>query len=213
MHQGIRPTLLLALAALLAGCPGSLPGGDLGAAAADISPGSLGGPCFSDNTCYSGLACSSGVCIQSSSSEWGTSSADGDGPRAETSTPTPDQAPPTPDQTPPKPDQKIVTKGGFGSGCTAAAGCSASLVCVLFGTGATKGYCTKTCSAMRKPCSGGASGEAPYCLFKDSSGKYYCVFICKWGTGSSVQTASCPKDLTCSTSQNPPKSGQYICMP
>ena len=157
MHQGIRPTLFLALAALLAGCPGSLPGGDLGAAAADISPGSLGGPCFSDNTCYSGLACSSGVCIQSSSSELGTSYPDG--PRTETSTPTPDTAPPTPDLTPPKPDQKIVTKGGFGSSCKTATNCSAGMVCVMFGSGATKGYCTKTCTAMLKKCSGGGTGQ------------------------------------------------------
>lgn len=213
MLLGIRRTLLMTVAALLAGCPGSLPGGDLGGTAGDMALGSLGGPCFSDSTCYSGLDCSNGVCIKSSSSqELGTTDADsGDGPHVETSIP--DTTPPTPDLTPPTPDQKITASGTFGSSCAAGSICSASFSCVFLGAGATKGYCTKTCASMQKPCTGGPSGTQPYCILKDQNNKYYCVFLCKWGTGSAAVTAPCPKDLTCSTSENPPKSGQYVCMP
>lgn len=207
---------LLALAVLLAGCPGSLPvmGDNGGSSTGDMAIGSLGGPCFSDNTCYAGYTCSNGVCIQSSSQEGGNPQADsGDGPHTETSTPQPDLTPPTPDL-PPTPDQKITANGTFGSICSATAYCSASYSCVVIGAGASKGFCTKTCPTMTQQCTGGPSGTQPYCILKNSStSKYYCVFLCKWGTGSSTSTAACPKDLTCDTSQNPPGSGQYVCIP
>ncbi len=211
MPLHIRWTLLFALVALLAACPGELPGGDYGGTSGgDMAIGSLGGPCFSDNTCYSGLVCSSGVCIKSSGTqEQGTYP---DGPRPETTTPQPDTTPPTPDL-PPTPDQKITATGTFGSSCSAKKTCSGSFLCVILGSASTKGYCTKTCATMSKACSGGSSGTKPYCILKDQKGKYYCVFLCKWGKGSSAVKAPCPKDLTCASTENPPGSGQYVCMP
>ena len=212
MPQGTRQTLLLTLAALLAGCPGSLPERDLSSTTGDMALGFLGGPCFGDNTCISGLDCSNGGCVNSSSSQEGGTTTP-DGPQVETSTPTPDITPPTTDKTPPTPDQKITANGVFGSSCSAGATCSSGFTCIIIGSASSKGYCTKTCTATSKPCTGGPSGTQPYCILKGGDGKYYCVFLCKWGTGSAAVTAPCPKDLTCGTSENPPKSGQYICLP
>lgn len=211
-----RKTWSMALAALvvavlpcvLAGCPGQLPErGDQGSGGGgDLMPGNAGGPCFADNTCYSGLSCSNGVCVSTGSPDWGGSTPDGlvtDG-----STLTPDSYVAVPDMPPWTPDKQVTTSGGFGAKCHSASPCAAGLTCVAIGQSAAAGFCTKTCPASAKTCSGGPAGTQPACILSDKKGNHYCVFICKTGTAS----YPCPKTLTCSTSANPPGSGQHVCI-
>ena len=96
---------------------------------------------------------------------------------------------------------------GFGAVCDQSTKCLAGLECVTVGSGAKKGFCTKTCIGSGKPCSGGATGTAPYCVLTDSTkSKYWCAFMCK----ASTQTWLCPTALKCGT---PDTNGQAICMP
>lgn len=203
-----RPAAILALTALLAGCPGDLPSRDFSASGGDMAVGSSGGPCYSGGSCNSGLTCTSGVCVPSSGAEWNPQ-ADGTTPQNEAAPPQPDLPPPTPDLPPPAPDQKITATGTFGDTCTATKICTAKYLCVFLGASSTKGFCTQSCPTQAKACSGGSTGTMPYCILKDSKNNYYCVFLCKWQGGK----ASCPKQLTCSPTANPPGSGQHVCVP
>ncbi len=121
----------------------------------------------------------------------------------------PDQ-PPLPPDMPPLPPDMPVTGGDFGDKCSLSSpNCNSGLTCIGIGTGATMGFCTKTCPTSGSPCTGTPTGTFAACLLKDSSNKYYCAFLCKLST----QSWSCPGTLSCSPSANPPGSDQHPCMP
>ena len=111
---------------------------------------------------------------------------------------------------PPPPDKPPPALSGYGSKClNGFPACQAGYDCVAVGS-ATSTFCTKQCSPSGQVCTGTPPGTAAYCLLQNSStGQYHCSFLCKLDS----QTWSCPANLTCSSSPNPPGSKQYPCMP
>jgi len=110
------------------------------------------------------------------------------------------------DQGPPA-DQGGPGTGHFGDRCDEKLACSVGLLCVSMG--GAHGFCSTSCPKPGEICKGATAGTVAVCLLKASGGKYYCAFLCKTATAS----WPCPKDLTCSTTANPPGSKQYICIP
>ncbi len=124
--------------------------------------------------------------------------------------PPPDQfVPPPPDQFVPKPDL-YKPPGNFGTKCNAKAPCSSAFQCTTVGATATDGFCTKKCYNSGSKCTGMLGGTMAYCLLSNSAKtEYYCAFLCKIGT----QTWPCPSGLKCDPVENPPGSGQFVCLP
>ena len=123
--------------------------------------------------------------------------------------PPPDQFVPPPDQFKPPPDTK-PQPGNFGAKCNSKLPCSTAFMCVTVGATATDGFCTKKCYNSGSQCTGMSTGTMAYCLLSNSAKtEYYCAFLCKLAT----QTWSCPPTLKCDPLENPPGSGQYVCLP
>jgi hypothetical protein len=97
-----------------------------------------------------------------------------------------------------------ASAGLFGALCTSS--CGLTLTCIKPGTGS--GFCTKTCSQPGQPCSGAPAGTGAFCVMQVGS-TYYCGFLCK----TSTQSWNCPTQLKCDTTDNPPGSGNYYCLP
>ena len=105
-------------------------------------------------------------------------------------------------------------EAGFGEACTVGddATCAAGLLCLEGPSSGAVGFCTKTCpKTSSAACPGAPTGTAAYCLVTDANtnGDKGCAFVCRQGT----KTYSCPGDLKCQTTEEPPGSGQYLCLP
>ena len=101
----------------------------------------------------------------------------------------------------------------FGSLCTSGQNCYPDLQCVTIGD-RTRGHCSKTCTSGI--CSGAPQGSMALCLLTSSTDKSikYCAFVCQYKDSSgTLRKTKCPSYQTCSSTENPPGSGQRICMP
>lgn len=92
---------------------------------------------------------------------------------------------------------KYATFGGI---CNATEKCQTGLTCVSFGSGATDGFCTKTCTNTGYSCPGAPLWTQATCAQDTVGGQHVCIFDCDFLT-------DCPKGLHC----NDPIQG--ICMP
>jgi hypothetical protein len=106
------------------------------------------------------------------------------------------------------------TRAAYGSPCTVGddTTCQDGLLCLQGPSGGTVGFCTKTCpSTSSASCPGTPPGTAAYCVVTnvDTQGDKGCAFVCKEGPS----TYPCPGALKCETSEDPPGSGQYLCLP
>jgi hypothetical protein len=107
-----------------------------------------------------------------------------------------------------------AAKGAWGQPCTVGddTTCATGLFCLQGPAGGTVGFCTKTCPATSSAqCPGTPPGTAAFCVVTtvDAQGDKGCAFACKEGS----QTYACPGALTCETTEDPPGSGQYLCLP
>jgi hypothetical protein len=105
-------------------------------------------------------------------------------------------------------------EAGFGDACNPAAStCKNGLVCAP--ASATTGFCSKTCTNQGGLCQGAASGQQAACVYgvqdQNKNVTIYCAFLCSAQGGS--PTFDCPSALQCATQDNPPGSGQKMCMP
>lgn len=103
----------------------------------------------------------------------------------------------------------------IGKLCSATAPCAAGESCAfvnLPGSSTTNGFCTKHCPALATACTGGPAGSIYYCALtgKSPTGQttYACAFFCQL----SGKNAPCPPTLACSPTEQPPGSGQRLCM-
>lgn len=102
--------------------------------------------------------------------------------------------------------------GAFGDPCPvwSSAGCLPGLLCLQGPAGGPVGFCTKRCSG-NGACATPPPGTAAYCVVTnvDASGSKGCAFLCSGG-GTGWR---CPGDLSCSANDDPPGSGQRLCLP
>jgi hypothetical protein len=104
--------------------------------------------------------------------------------------------------------------GNWGEPCTVGndATCMSGLFCLQGPAGGTVGFCTKTCPATSSAvCPGTPAGMAAYCVVTtvDAQGDKGCAFVCL----EPGHTWTCPGALKCETSDDPPGSGQRLCIP
>jgi hypothetical protein len=102
------------------------------------------------------------------------------------------------------------TLTGFGDACDPKQpSCTTPLTCIQL-EGASKGFCTNTCSKGGELCSGSPTDTLAACTIQNSQNpnEFFCGFLCKTSQG---MTFSCPSSMTCSTVDNPPNSGQFAC--
>jgi hypothetical protein len=91
-------------------------------------------------------------------------------------------------------------------------GCDNGLFCLQGPNGGSVGFCTETClGTSSAACPGTPQGMAAFCVVTgvDPAGDKACAFAC----AESGATYSCPANLTCETSDDPPGSGQMLCLP
>jgi hypothetical protein len=104
--------------------------------------------------------------------------------------------------------------GGFGDPCMLdeAAPCADGSFCLAGPSGGSVGFCTHTCPrGTSGACPGAPEGTTAYCVVTDvnAAGDKGCAFLCEVGG----TTYTCPGELTCSPTQEPPGSGQRLCLP
>ncbi len=99
---------------------------------------------------------------------------------------------------------------GFGEACDLTSpGCSDGLACIdVANSSAGKGLCTKKCPTLGGPCDGAPVGTEAGCILS-SNGTHFCAFLCTIPD----HTFPCPASTTCATADDPPGSGQRICLP
>lgn len=105
-------------------------------------------------------------------------------------------------------------KPGFGDPCPLdqSIACDDGLFCLAGPNGGTLGFCSKTCPPTSSgACDGPPAGTAAYCVVTDanSKGDKGCAFVCTAGSS----TFPCPGALKCSSAEDPPGSGQKLCLP
>lgn len=102
-------------------------------------------------------------------------------------------------------------EAGFGDVCNQTTPCTnASTQCItLQGSTSGNGFCTKSCSNSGGLCPNSPANTQAFCLLGDGSGNNFCAFLCE----VQGQKYDCPTGLTCSTTDNPPGSGQFACEP
>ena len=100
----------------------------------------------------------------------------------------------------------------FGAPCTPGSGiCRPGLFC-LAGPGGERGFCSMTCpSTSSGVCPGTPDGTVAYCIVTNvnAMGEKGCAFLCE----ASGATYPCPGTQICQTSEEPPGSGQRLCLP
>lgn len=99
----------------------------------------------------------------------------------------------------------------FGLPCDPDGNCAAGLFCLAGPNGGS--FCSKTCPANSSgPCPGAPPGTAAYCVVTgvDPQNDKGCAFACKEPNGGMFQ---CPGQLQCETTDDPPGSGQRLCIP
>jgi hypothetical protein len=99
---------------------------------------------------------------------------------------------------------------GFGQGCAPIAQqgdpqCAAGLVCVSVGAEQGRNLCTKTCTTVDAPCTGGPSGSTPICgrEYQLAPNSRVCEFFCN------ASAPNCPPATTCLVDF----SGMMTCQP
>lgn len=99
----------------------------------------------------------------------------------------------------------------FGGPCDANGNCPDGFICL---PGPTSGsFCSKSCPANSSAmCAGAPSGTAAYCVVTnaDPQGDKGCAFVCAEPGGKHY---ACPGQLVCETTDDPPGSGQRLCLP
>jgi hypothetical protein len=105
--------------------------------------------------------------------------------------------------------------GGWGAKCSQTKACTdASAPYCAFVT-ASDGFCTKECTNKLQQCPGTVAGTYAACILPEPAPgtKSFCGFICqaKDSTGK-LTSFPCPSELKCGD-ENPPGSGQKVCMP
>lgn len=104
----------------------------------------------------------------------------------------------------------LATAAAFGDPCRPDDSCAEGLVCLPGPAGGS--FCTRTCPAgQSKRCPETPEGTAAYCLVTDvnPAGDKACAFLCAVG-GKSYE---CPGELLCAAEDDPPGSGQRLCLP
>jgi hypothetical protein len=102
----------------------------------------------------------------------------------------------------------------YGEPCTVTdrAPCAKGLFCLGGPAGGKIGFCTATCSkASSAACPDTPTGTSAYCVVTDvnTAGDKGCAFVCReHGTDF-----PCPGELQCQTTEEPPDSGQRLCLP
>lgn len=107
-----------------------------------------------------------------------------------------------------------VVPGSLGQPCVVgrAGDCADGLLCLRGPTGERAGFCTRTCPRTSSgPCAGAPPGTAAYCLVTNvnAAGDKGRAFVCL----VRGMTHGCPGELQCATSEEPPGSGQRLCLP
>lgn len=105
---------------------------------------------------------------------------------------------------------KVAT---FGDICSKPADCIPNLLCITVGN-RTRGHCSKTCTTAI--CPGAPAGSMALCILTSSTDKNtnYCAFVCQYkDSGGTIRKATCPSYQSCSVSEDPPGSGQRVCVP
>lgn len=102
----------------------------------------------------------------------------------------------------------------FGQPCTvgADAACGEGLFCLQGPSGGKVGFCTRKCpKTSSQECSDAPAGTAAYCVVTDvdKDGNKGCAFVCAQGASA----FACPGKLRCQTTEEPPGSGQRLCLP
>jgi hypothetical protein len=105
-------------------------------------------------------------------------------------------------------------RAAYGEPCAVGddATCVAGLFCLQGPSGGTVGFCTKTCPATSSAvCAGTPPGTAAFCVVTgvDPQGDKGCAFVCR----ELSTTYTCPGALKCQSTDDPPGSGQYLCLP
>lgn len=100
----------------------------------------------------------------------------------------------------------------FGAPCTPGSGiCHPTLFCLAGPTG-ERGFCSMTCPATSSGrCEGTPEGTIAYCVVSNvnAMGDKGCAFLCEVGD----ETYTCPGTQVCQTNEEPPGSGQRLCLP
>lgn len=111
-------------------------------------------------------------------------------------------------------DDVAPAPGSFGQPCTVgrAGDCLEGLFCLQGPSGGRNGFCTRTCPRTSSArCADTPPGTAAYCLVTDvnAAGDKGCAFVCTLPG----MTFTCPGTLRCVHVQDPPGSGQELCLP
>ena len=148
--------------------------------------GSLGGPCFANNTCNSGLDCvlqnGKGVCeasdasVQDASGDTTTNDATGDAPNDVTS--------------------DVQVDAGCDSGLTPGAACfgncTGELCCPLNGQCFTSGCGVSPCNGMCWSCAKGSDCSGQYCCATNSTTQPTCPLNTNIGPSTNVFCSAIP---------------------
>lgn len=101
----------------------------------------------------------------------------------------------------------------FGAPCTLDGyECHPLLFCLEGPTGGGRGFCSMTCPATSSGrCEGTPEGTIAYCVVTNvnAMGDKGCAFLCEVGG----ETYTCPGTQVCQTNEEPPGSGQRLCLP
>ncbi len=108
------------------------------------------------------------------------------------------------------PDSGVVP--GFGDPCTigGVTPCPGDLIC-LSPIG-NDGFCSANCPVQGRRCQGTPPGTYAACVIGEAgtpNGMKACAFLCEL----SGMTFTCPGTLTCEALEDPPGSGQHLCLP
>jgi len=101
---------------------------------------------------------------------------------------------------------------GFGEPCTldGVSPCDDGLLCIS--PAGNDGFCSKNCEVSGRICPSAPEGTTAYCIVGEEgtpNGMKACAFLCAGGGGE----FACPGTLTCASTEEPPGSGQRLCLP
>lgn len=112
---------------------------------------------------------------------------------------------------PPDLAPEVDASSTFGQPCNPSfdPACSDDSFCLWAPT--NKYFCSQACAKQGASCPGGPPGTAAFCIVTDATpdGQGGCGFVC----AAHGKSYPCPAGLTCQTSDDPPGSGQRLCLP
>lgn len=111
-------------------------------------------------------------------------------------------------------DAADAVSSSFGQPCAVGhdTTCGDGFFCLVGPSGGSTGFCTRTCpKASSGACTETPSGTSAYCVVTDvdPQGDKGCAFVCK----AKGLAFPCPGALHCESTEDPPGSGQYLCLP